>query len=308
MKIQSSRTVVRYLVAVFVAGLAVGAMTGYTVARRSPSRLPSERQFEDGWLARYKSELSLTDAQLGAIQPLLPPAVERIGGAWYRAIMTMGAIQESVDRKVEPLLDEPQREKLVALIRQGREKRLRVAGERFDERTGRQDHIWYAAAIGDAEAIRQHLRKGVDVNKQDLAFGMTPLSVAAVHGQAETLVLLLQEGADVNARHPDGNTALHSAAFFGRLECVQRLLEHGADIRARNEDGRTPLESMAADWDTLQFIGAILQIELDKDKVLAGRKAVAELLQARGGEDQTTPGGAESASGRQAQPQSLNRN
>lgn len=285
----SPKTVIGYLLTVFVVGLAIGVTTGYTVAKRSPAQLPSEQKFEDEWLAKYKSELSLTEEQVQAIRPLLPEAVERVGGVWYRAIMTMGAIHESVDRKIEPMLNDQQRQKLVESIRKGREKRLRIARGKFDDQADQQDHIWYAAAVGDQDAILRHLRNGVDVNKQDLAFGMTPLTVAAIHGKPAAIDLLVREGANVNLRFPDGNTALHAAAFFGRSECVQRLLAHGADTRARNDDGKTPLEGMAADWETIQFIGAILQVELDKETVLAGRKAVGELLARQGNADKAAP-------------------
>lgn len=279
MKSPGPMNVLGYLLAVFAVGLAVGAVGGYTVAKRSPAKLPSEEKFEDGWLAKYKSELSLTEEQVEAIRPLLPDAVERLGGTWFRTIMTMGAIQESVDRKVEPLLNETQRQKLIALIKASREKRLRIAGAKFDRQSGRPDDLWYAAAVGDLKAIQRHIQNGEDLNKQDLAFGLTPLSVAAAHGRPEAVALLLRNGADVKVTHPDGNTALHAAAFFGRVECVRRLLAAGADIRARNAEGETPLDSSrAANWETIQFIGALLQVELDKQKVLEGRKAVAELL------------------------------
>ena len=172
-----------------------------------------------------------------------------------------------------------ERQKLIALIKESRQKRLRIAGEKFDRQSAIQDNIWYAAAAGDLDAIRQHLQGGVDINKPDLAFGMTPLSLAAAHDQAEAIRVLLENGADVNARHPDGNTALHTAAFFGRLECVRRLLAAGAEINLKNDEGQKPLDSSrSADWETIQFIGAILQVELDKEKILAGRKAVAVLL------------------------------
>ena len=116
---------------------------------------------------------------------------------------------------------------------------------------------------------------------------MTPLAVAAIHGQVEAVNLLLREGADVNAKHPDGNTALHAAAFFGRPEVVKVLLEHGADVAARNEEGRTPLEGMKADWETIQFVAAILEVELDEEEVLAGRHVVSEtLLQAQAGQEE----------------------
>ena len=65
----------------------------------------------------------------------------------------MGAVQEGVDRKVEPLLDERQREKLAEWIRKGRERRLRIALGRFQDQEGTPEHIWYAAAVGDLELM-----------------------------------------------------------------------------------------------------------------------------------------------------------
>ena len=282
MKTPSPKLIAAYLGAVFAIGLLIGMSSGFTMASRTPPpKLPAAQKVEDEWLAKYRTELGLTEEQAQAIRPLLRKPVEDLGAIWYRAIMTMGAVQESVDRKVEPLLDDPQREKLVTWIRKNREKRLRVAHEKFEGQAGQPDHIWYAAAIGDREAIQRHLQAGVDVNKRDLAFGMTPMAVAAIHGQADAIDLFLQEGADVNARHPDGTTALHAAAFFGRLECVRRLLAGGADLQAKNDDGKSPLEGMSADWETIQFVGAILAVELDQERTLTGRQAVSELLRTK---------------------------
>jgi hypothetical protein len=38
---------------------------------------------------------------------------------------------------------------------------------------------------------------------------------------------------------------------------------------------------MEADWETIQFIGAILQLRLDQAGTLTGRRAVARVLRAR---------------------------
>ena len=55
--------------------------------------------------------------------------------------------------------------------------------------------------------------------------------------------LLLEHGADVNARAKNGSTPLHIASTFGAPEVARVLLEHGADVNARDADGRTPLYS-----------------------------------------------------------------
>lgn len=281
MSMPSNKAVLGYLAAVFVAGLAIGGLTGYTVARTTPTEIPTERKLEDRWLDEYRSQLGLTAEQVEAVRPLLPEAVERLGGIWYRAIMTMGAIQENVDRQVEPLLDDSQRGKLDAWIREKRAERLRIAYGRSADGAPPPDKIWFAAATGDLDAIRRHLANGVDVNAPSVAFGMPPLVVAAVHGQPDAVDLLVESGAHVNQRTADGNTALHGAAFFGRAECVRRLLAHGADSNLKNYEGKTALEGMEADWETIQFIGTILELRLEKERTLAGRAAVAQLLRQR---------------------------
>jgi len=52
---------------------------------------------------------------------------------------------------------------------------------------------------------------------------------------------LLAQGADVNARLADGDTALHWAAYWDDLESAQALVDRGADVNATNRYGVTPL-------------------------------------------------------------------
>jgi ankyrin repeat protein len=56
--------------------------------------------------------------------------------------------------------------------------------------------------------------------------------------------LLIERGADVNARDPQTvATPLYHAASWGRLPVVQLLLEKGADVNAKNKAGTTPLKA-----------------------------------------------------------------
>ena len=54
--------------------------------------------------------------------------------------------------------------------------------------------------------------------------------------------LLLEYGADVNARRNDSFTPLHVAARYGRVELARILLEHGANVAAEDEDSKTASE------------------------------------------------------------------
>jgi ankyrin repeat protein/catechol 2,3-dioxygenase-like lactoylglutathione lyase family enzyme len=61
--------------------------------------------------------------------------------------------------------------------------------------------------------------------------GWTPLHAAAQQGRLDIVRLLLEHGADVDARESgDNTTALHWAAARGEKDLVQTLLDAGADV------------------------------------------------------------------------------
>ena len=140
--------------------------------------------------------------------------------------------------------------------------------------------IWTAAAAGDNEAVKRFLHSGADINGQQPGneFGPTPLSLAALYDRLDTVRLLLEEGADVDAVGKNDGTALHSAAFFGRIAIVRILLEHGTDREARNREGQRPRDVLMTDWGVTKFIADLVQVELDRDELTRNRKEIAEAL------------------------------
>ena len=76
----------------------------------------------------------------------------------------------------------------------------------------------------------------------DSGSAKTPLSKASEQGQLDSMQLLLDMGADINAPvDKSGGTALMSAIRFGSIPAAKFLLEHGASVDAVNSEGETAL-------------------------------------------------------------------
>jgi len=102
--------------------------------------------------------------------------------------------------------------------------------------------VFRAIRNGDVSMLKDHLTK-TEVNTADER-GATPLMQASAFGNMETLRLLLDAGADVNARNRVDATALLWAA--GDPVRARLLIERGADVKIQSKQGRTPLMVAAA--------------------------------------------------------------
>ena len=100
--------------------------------------------------------------------------------------------------------------------------------------------------VGDVIARVQETVAYLDIDLQDInqrsMFDDTPLIVVVGWGDVAAAKLLLQSGADVDARGENGDTALHRAALFGHGEVASLLLKNGASASAMNLEGLTALE------------------------------------------------------------------
>lgn len=74
----------------------------------------------------------------------------------------------------------------------------------------------------------------------------TELHIAAARGNADTVAVLLQQGANIEARHSKNKTPLYEAAKRGHYEVVKLLIQHGTNVSSRNGDvGFSPLHAAA---------------------------------------------------------------
>ena len=138
--------------------------------------------------------------------------------------------------------------------------------------------VWDAVSTGNLSVVKQALANGMDPNTKDPKSGGTLLASAALMGHTDIVSLLLEHGADVNARSKDGGTALHAAAFLGRAETVKLLLDKGADPTLRHKMGSTAIDGAKLPWLLTKGILGTLKIEVDEAKVKADRAEVIKLI------------------------------
>ncbi|GLD98968.1 hypothetical protein PINS_up007686 [Pythium insidiosum] len=100
-------------------------------------------------------------------------------------------------------------------------------------------------------------RGGVDVDATTHR-GQTPLMICS---RAETAGVLLQFGADTQARDMDGSTPLHIATTNRDLDTIRVLLRAGADPNAQNRLGRTPLHLLPRTEISRALAAALMLVE-----------------------------------------------
>lgn len=133
--------------------------------------------------------------------------------------------------------------------------------------------FWRAAQSSDTELMQRLLDAGADplVATDN---GTTALMVASGIGWVEgvthewsrdqneqTVNLLLELGADVNARDLDGRTALMGAAHKGRSEIVQLLVDHGADMAVRDVGSRDSIHNLyGKTWQAIDYADGLVRV------------------------------------------------
>ena len=112
------------------------------------------------------------------------------------------------------------------------------------------------------ELIKLMIERGLNIDERNHQ-GQNPLHRAIISNQKYTIRMLIDLGADVNAKTKStriplneipgqseftiefsqpGKTPLHLAVQWSDQEVVKQLIDRGADVSARDDDGLTPLQ------------------------------------------------------------------
>ncbi|MEC9092444.1 MAG: ankyrin repeat domain-containing protein, partial [Planctomycetota bacterium] len=138
---------------------------------------------------------------------------------------------------------------------------------------------------GDLKTTRALIERGAGLNDRREESGMTPLSVAAFHGQVEIARYLLNRGAEINRGNRDGNTPLLLAAFMCREKMCLFLLSKGASTSQRNRRRENSVDVVSKEWsnqlaDFYQGIIEREQMDLTVAEMETGRPKIKKILEA----------------------------
>ena len=156
----------------------------------------------------------------------------------------VGAVQSLIQRGFDPNTVGP--DGLPAIVMAVREPSLKVAeflaawpDTRVNLRNEHDENVLMLASLkGYRELVHRLIARRAEVHKE----GWTALHYASTGAHLPVMALLLEAGAQINARSPNGTTPLMMAAHYGNAAAVKFLLEAGADTSLKNQLGLSALD------------------------------------------------------------------
>lgn len=94
---------------------------------------------------------------------------------------------------------------------------------------------WAAGLMKDGQAAALLIKAGADVKAKRDEDDYTPLHLAQTEGAVN---ILLDAGADIEARSKDGWTPLYTAVYYRQAEAVKALCARGANLEAADNNGK----------------------------------------------------------------------
>lgn len=141
-----------------------------------------------------------------------------------------------------------------------------------------------AAETGDTARLQELLHQGFPVDQRGGSMDETALVVAARRGNLEIVKILLNAGADINAKTKYGDTSLTAATHFCHPYIAEYLIEQGADVNAKNDGfGSTPL-MLASECNDLEIVKTLIKkgAKIDEKNKSGGTSLMAASAKGHG--------------------------
>lgn len=123
-----------------------------------------------------------------------------------------------------------------------------------------------AARFGREEIVKLLIDAGADVNQTDNHYRLTPLIGAAVNGSVAIGDMLISKGAVIDQTDSiNSGAALHWALFYKNSDFAALMVERGADYNAKVLDGAYDGKSLAIGYDDQVVLKAIEYEEVKKN-------------------------------------------
>lgn len=129
-------------------------------------------------------------------------------------------------------------ERITKMVRENLMKNIPSRDDKFANRV----QLFNAVEAGQLEKARALLTATPELINLANSSGQTPLHRASYRGHEAIIQLLIDRGADVDAKDKNDQTPLHLLAIISVMTHIAKLMiDAGADVNARDKDGNTPL-------------------------------------------------------------------
>jgi ankyrin repeat protein len=148
--------------------------------------------------------------------------------------------------------------------------------DHYPEPFGELTDLEFAAAHGRSAIIKVLIEAGADVNaKSSVGLESMPLIAAVSGGHAEAVQVLINSGADVEAKDSLGKTCIFYAVEFGYQNVLRVLIDSGAEVNVRDKWGLTLL-NYAVGVNSIELVKILLSAGADVNATNENGKTVPE--------------------------------
>jgi ankyrin repeat protein len=139
--------------------------------------------------------------------------------------------------------------------------------------------LMIAANYGFLDMVNLLIEAGANVNaKSDGGVTALQLCISPKHDEsARIAVRLLAAGADAHVKTGGGNTPLMEAVYMANMDVIKVLLSANVDVNAKNQYGETALMTVFVGGDEPEIVSLLLDAGADKELVNVDGESAADI-------------------------------